>query len=101
MRFQAIWGYKWTNSLSNNEAIAIAQAEWGQALSHLSGEEIKKGIEHCRANFKYPPSITEFLEHSQDSQKYDMEIYVRNMMQSTGWSEEETREYYRQKGYAC
>lgn len=34
---------------------------WGQSLAGLQGNEIKHGVEYCRANHKWPPTIAEFI----------------------------------------
>jgi len=34
---------------------------WAQSLAGIDGEEIKYGVEYCRANHKWPPTIAEFL----------------------------------------
>lgn len=61
-RFKAIYDNKFTDKYTTNEELEAAQNEWGEALGELSGGQIKLGIESCRSEFAWPPSIAEFIE---------------------------------------
>lgn len=60
MRFKSIWMHKWTSLFTTNEDYEIFKDEWGRGLAELTGEEIKKGIDHCRNNLEWPPTLMEF-----------------------------------------
>lgn len=36
--------------------------EWAIGLAGLSGDNIKRGLDKCRTDCKWPPSIAEFLD---------------------------------------
>lgn len=58
-RFAVIWPKAWADSLAGLD-IHMLTAEWAKGLEGLTGEEIRHGIDHCRANNTWPPSIAEF-----------------------------------------
>lgn len=43
-------------------SLEIALEEWGAAILHITDQSIKKALEYCRSNLKWPPCIAEFLE---------------------------------------
>ena len=57
---QGIFLSKWTSQFHTVNDINIARVEWSEGLAGMSGEQIKKALEKCRAEFKWPPSIAEF-----------------------------------------
>lgn len=57
-RFAVIWPKAWADSLAGLD-IHMLTAEWAKGLDGLTGEEIRHGIDHCRANNTWPPSIAE------------------------------------------
>lgn len=67
-RMTAIYGRRWTDSFPLNgqqdpeSVMSAAKAEWQSALIGVTGEQIKRGIEHCRDKLTFPPSISQFLE---------------------------------------
>ncbi len=58
-RFATIWPRAWgeTTKLASHDDLI---AEWAKGIDGLSGEEIRHGIDHCRAHSTWPPSIAEF-----------------------------------------
>lgn len=58
-RFAAIWPKAWADSVAGLDP-AMVQAEWAKGLAGLTGEEIRDGIDHCRTQAPWPPSIAEF-----------------------------------------
>jgi hypothetical protein len=58
-RFTAIWPQVWLDITATVDPAILAH-EWSLGLAGLSGEEIKRGIDHCRAHSRFPPSIAEF-----------------------------------------
>lgn len=58
-RFALIWPRAWADQYGAVPADLLA-AEWAGGLAGLSGAEIRHGIEHCRAERAWPPSIAEF-----------------------------------------
>lgn len=61
-------------------------------LNYYEGKEISIG--------KFENWLLRANHESKPANDISMDSYVKNMMQSTGWSEEETREYYRQQGFS-
>lgn len=61
-RFESIWGDKWLNRVGNLEMLRVVTEDWSQALDGFTGDEIKRGIDTCRAKHTWPPSIAEFIE---------------------------------------
>lgn len=57
-KLQARYGHKWTSSVEGIEEIAVT--EWGDVLSGLTGDDIKRGFDAWRGD--WPPSATEFRE---------------------------------------
>ena len=58
-RFAVIWPKAWADSLAGLD-LNLLRAEWAKGIEGLTGEEIRHGIDHCRANNTWPPSIAEF-----------------------------------------
>ena len=58
-RFATIWPRAWgeTTKLASHDDLI---AEWAKGIAGLEGEEIRHGIDHCRAHSTWPPSIAEF-----------------------------------------
>lgn len=65
-KFEGIFGNVWTDKFRNERMLELALQEWGIGLYGLSGEQIKRGVDACRTNCKWPPSIAEFLDFSLD-----------------------------------
>ncbi len=59
MRFQAIWGEKWTKNLTK-EIAPIALAEWSDGLRGFNQEELNYALEMAKNTLEWPPSIAEF-----------------------------------------
>ena len=62
MKFEGIWGDKWTCRFANEEKLVACQQEWGEALVDLSGVEMAKGMHLARMECDWPPSIAEFIK---------------------------------------
>lgn len=60
-RLQAIYGARWDDQFPSEERHDAAMAEWAQALAGLSGDQIRRGIERCRVECEWPPSIAKFV----------------------------------------
>ena len=58
-RFAAIWPRHWAKQMTGVNLDAVRD-EWAAGLAGLTGEQIKAGIDHCRIDCLYPPSIAEF-----------------------------------------
>jgi len=59
---EIIYQNKWTSQFASKQAVELSKNEWGEALYELTGEQINRGLAKCRAEFKWPPSIAEFLQ---------------------------------------
>lgn len=58
-RFANIWPKAWaeTTKFASHDDLIL---EWAKGLDGLSGDEIRFGIDCCRCNNTWPPSIAEF-----------------------------------------
>ena len=61
-KFTKIYRQKFTDQFADTQEQQESMQEWGEALVNLTGVQIKRGIEECRANKTWPPSIAEFIE---------------------------------------
>ena len=61
-RLRAIYMDKWDRCFHSDEELQASKYEWSEGLAGMSGDDIKRAIEHCRLNIKWPPSIAEFIE---------------------------------------
>lgn len=61
MRLAAIYGHKWTSAFPTPQAIEIAKREWKTALKKVEFEDIGRGVEQCKYQTHWPPSLPEFL----------------------------------------
>ena len=60
-RLRVIYGAKWDAQFADAALHDAAVVEWGIGLAGLSGEQIKRGIDRCRAELEWPPAIAVFL----------------------------------------
>jgi len=69
MKFAAIWPRAWIDLIVVADAsvkpfgklgIDAMAIEWADGLAGLNGDDIKRGIEHCRREMPWPPTIAEF-----------------------------------------
>lgn len=69
LKFAGIWPRAWadTIAIADNASAPLgvrgidAMAdEWAEGLKRLTGEDIKRGIDHCRQEMPWPPAIAEF-----------------------------------------
>jgi hypothetical protein len=56
-KFQARYGSKWVSAIDGIEELAVT--EWAEALSGLTGGDIKRGLDAWDG--EWPPSAMEFL----------------------------------------
>lgn len=68
-KFKIIYLQKWTDQFKSDAELQSAMAEWGEALSGLSGQQIKRALHACRKSMPWPPSIAEFLAMAGDTHK--------------------------------
>ena len=61
-RLRGIYMDKWDRCFHSEEELAASKFEWSEGLAGMDGDAIKRAIEHCRLNIKWPPSIAEFVE---------------------------------------
>ena len=59
---RAIYRVKWDDQFATEQDIQFTLNEWSEGLYGLEADQIKRGIEGCRRNLKWPPSIAEFRE---------------------------------------
>jgi len=58
-RFGLLWPLAWADTIAATD-LELLTREWQQGLQGLTGHEIDRGLKHCRANHRFPPSIAEF-----------------------------------------
>lgn len=64
-RFRAIYGRRFDDLYVDADIIEEAKREWAEALgASMSGERIKIGIDKCKRELAWPPSIAEFMERA-------------------------------------
>lgn len=65
-RFQSMYGRHWVDMwapLPGNplDVMRKVKAVWAEDLAGCTGEQIRRAIDHCRANLKFPPTSPEFV----------------------------------------
>lgn len=60
LRFSMIWGDKHDCRFTEDSYIQIWIDDWADGLSGIDPEIIKQGIDFCKINLEWPPSIAEF-----------------------------------------
>lgn len=60
-RFALLWPAIWADTVSAVDLELLAR-EWEIGLAGLTGQEIDRGLKHCRTQLRYPPSIAEFRQ---------------------------------------
>lgn len=63
-RLRAIYLDKWDRCFNSDQELSAAKFEWSEGLAGMNGDAVKRAIEHCRQNIKWPPSIAEFIDAS-------------------------------------
>ena len=58
-RLRAIYGKRFLD-LYPGDTLDAAMDEWRHGLKNMTGEQVKKGLEYCREQYQWPPSIAEF-----------------------------------------
>lgn len=61
-KFTLLWPREWADKVAASGNLEAMANEWAEGLAGLTGEQIKAGIVHCRANLKWSPTIAEFRE---------------------------------------
>jgi len=74
-KFKAIWGQRWTSQFPTAESLDLSRAEWTDAISALSAEELRRGIITCRDTHAWPPSIAEFLTAARQGHEHHTAAY--------------------------
>jgi hypothetical protein len=59
-RFAAMYGKHWFD-LWADVPMADVKAAWRADLAKVDGEQIRKALEHCKAQCKFPPTLPEFV----------------------------------------
>ena len=59
-RFHAMYGKHWLD-LWGGAPMADVKAVWAEDLSGVSGEQIRRALDHCKGNAKFPPTCPEFV----------------------------------------
>jgi len=61
-RFNVIWMKKFTDFFVSDDLSNAWIEEWGESIQRYNSETVKKAINHCKLNMKWPPSLAEFIE---------------------------------------
>lgn len=75
MRLMAIYGHKFISLFPDDDALAIAKAEWGNALARLSSFQIGQALDRCRVISDWNPNIPEFLRLATNLPTVDQAIH--------------------------
>jgi len=59
-RFESIFLQKWTDQFHSAAALRAAHEEWSAGLDGVTGDELAVGLDVCRKQMIWPPSIAEF-----------------------------------------
>lgn len=88
-RFTLIYKHFWTDSLPTELVEAATKFEWAATLHDLTHQQIRKTIDFCKANIKYPPLLPEFRQlalyqfgNSAISKMEDTVNYYRSLKRS-------------------
>ena len=76
LRFATIWRAKWNDEIAGIHP-DLLRKECAEGLAGLSGEDIKAGIEYCRAKMPWPPSIAEFRSACRDHASAEQRAYAK------------------------
>lgn len=74
-RFGRIWPGKWQDQAEQAGGMEALVEEWQLGLHGLSGEQIKRGIAHCRQHATWPPSIAEFRQACTDGSTLEQRAF--------------------------
>ena len=74
-RFSIIWPKAWADltALTPHDLLV---AEWARGLEGLSAEEIRHGLDYCRANLAWPPAIAEFRSACRDGANAEQRAFA-------------------------
>ena len=70
-RFTKIYRQKFSDQFACEEEQKESMQEWGEALADLTGQQIKRGLDECRSQKSWPPSIAEFIELAKGSSSWE------------------------------
>lgn len=59
-RFAAMYGRHWFDQWAD-VPMPDVKAAWREDLARMSGDQIRKALEHCKAQCKFPPTCPEFV----------------------------------------
>lgn len=68
-KFKTIYRERWTGKFENETEINEYRQEWGEALAGLNSEQMRIGLYRSRAEYKWPPNISEFIELAKSQDK--------------------------------
>lgn len=60
-KFGAIWGERWSSRFTDDLTLESSLEEWGKAITKLTPDQIRQGIDLAREQNDWPPTIAEFL----------------------------------------
>jgi len=59
--FVAIWPKAWADVVSSTDE-RLLFGEWSRAIRGMSKEQLRRGVDACRDNCTWPPSMAEFRQ---------------------------------------
>ena len=60
MRFASTYGEKFVKNHPTDQFVQLWWEEWSEGMADIDPEHIKEGLNYCRLNLEWPPSIAEF-----------------------------------------
>lgn len=61
-RFSVLYGHRFTGPIDDDALWELARHEWAPAVQALTGEQIRQGIDACKASLHtWPPTFGEFV----------------------------------------
>ena len=73
----AIYGHGWRNAYKSDEFLQFSKHEWANALQGFEEQTIQKAILVCRENYRFAPSMPEFIECCKNVRKRSSAYYQK------------------------
>lgn len=76
-RLDGAYPIRWRSAFPSEEAIANWRESWAEAFDEegLTPDEVKAGLQVCRKQFDWPPSIAEFIKACRPAINVDAALY--------------------------
>lgn len=76
-RLDGAYPNRWRAAFATDQAIANWRESWAESFEavRLTPDEVKAGLNRCRAKLDWPPSIAEFIKACRPPVNYDAALY--------------------------